>query len=53
MAENKYNPKTKEEFNAYVKAMDAANATFEKPPVKKSGKKTASTKATGSKKGKK
>ncbi len=48
---NKYNPKTKEEFDAYVRAMDAANAVFEKPPVKK--KSTGQKKSTGGSKNKK
>ena len=42
----KYTPKTKAEFDAYVAAMDAANAAFDKPPKKKSDTK----KRTGTKK---
>lgn len=38
----KHTPKTKDEFDAYVAAMDAANAAFDKPPKKKSGTKKKS-----------
>ena len=43
----KYTPKTKAEFDAYVAAMDAANAAFDKPPPKK---KPGAKKQTGTKK---
>lgn len=49
---NKYTPKTKAEWDAYVAAVDAANAQFNKP-MKKSGsstkKKTTPAKKTGKK----
>lgn len=48
---DKYTPKTKAEFDAYVKAMDDANAAFTKPPVKK--KPTGQKKSTGGSKNKK
>lgn len=38
MSKNDYTPKTKNQFDAYAKAMDAANDSFEKkkkPPAKK------------------
>ena len=49
---NKYTPKTKAEWDAYVAAVDAANAQFNKPPKKSSSstkKKTTPTKKTGKK----
>ena len=36
---NKYTPKTKAEWDAYVAAVDAANAQFNKPPKKSSSSK--------------
>lgn len=44
MANNNYNPKSKAEFDAYVKAMDDANAAFTKPPAKKKSKTTGKKK---------
>ena len=47
---NKYTPKTKAEWDAYVAAVDAANANFNKPPKKSSTtKKAAPAKKTGKK----
>lgn len=48
---NKYTPKTKAEWDAYVAAVDAANAQFNKPPKKSSSstKKAAPAKKTGKK----
>lgn len=51
MAKNPYTPKTREEFEAYARAMDEANANVTKPtkaPAKKSGAK-AVAKKTGKK----
>lgn len=49
---NKYTPKTKAEWDAYVAAVDAANAQFNKPPKKSSSstsKKSTPAKKTGKK----
>lgn len=49
---NKYTPKTKAEWDAYVAAVDAANAQFNKPPKKSNSstsKKSTPAKKTGKK----